>query len=162
MFQVRALAAAVAMAVMLACTSAFLTASRALPSRVRTAAAGIRTLSMTVPLITPQDAYEMMKSKSVPYVDVRTQEEFSQGHPEGSSNIPAFFPGPTGMAPNTEFVSQVEQTYPKEEPLIVGCQAGPRSTKAVGMLEAAGYSNLMNVEGGYGAWARDENLPVSR
>lgn len=42
--------------------------------------------------------------------------------------------------------TQVEQTYPKEEPLIVGCQMGPRSTKAVGMLEAAGYTSLMNVE----------------
>lgn len=38
---------------------------------------------------------------------VRTGDEFSNGHPAGAINIPAFFSTAAGMQPNPEFVAQV-------------------------------------------------------
>lgn len=32
--------------------------------------------------------------------------------------------------------------------------------QAAGWLENAGYSGVVNMEGGFGAWARDDSLPV--
>src|SRR5262249_45197557 len=107
------------------------------------------------------------------YLDVRTEGEFAQSHPEGALNVPVLFmKGPGQMEPNGDFAAVVEKNLAKDTPLIVGCQAGMRSQRACEILEAAGYTNLANVIGGFGGqrdqsgaiigkgW-RDEGLPVS-
>ena len=68
---------------------------------------------------------------SVVYIDVRTEREFANGHPQGAVNIPVAFPDPArGMMVNSDFVKVVEANFPREKKIIVGCQAGPRSTAA--------------------------------
>ena len=74
---------------------------------------------------------------------------------------------------NEDFVRVVEGHFPKEKAVIVGCQAGPRSNAAAGLLEQAGYQDVSNVIGGFGGmrdsmgrmiapgWA-DSGLPVSQ
>ena len=66
------------------------------------------------------------------------------------------------IQPNPDFLAAVEAQFSKDDKLIVGCQAGPRSIAASKKLEEAGFKELVYVEGGYGAWSRDESLPVSR
>jgi rhodanese-related sulfurtransferase len=44
---------------------------------------------------------------------------------------------------------------PRPAKHVVGCGSGPRSTRACEMLAAAGYTDLVNVEGGFNG-ARDE------
>lgn len=41
----------------------------------------------------------------------------------------------------------------------IPCQTVQRF-QAAGWLEDAGYEVLVNVEGGFSAWARDDSLPV--
>lgn len=107
---------------------------------------------MAVKEITPQQAHEVLeKDTSAVYIDVRTEREFTAGHPEGAVNIPVAFPDPArGMVMNADFVRIVESNYPKEKKIIVGCQAGPRSNAAAGLLQQAGYQDISNMVGGFG------------
>lgn len=110
--------------------------------------------------VVPQVAYQL-SNDGYSYVDVRAGQEFEHGHPAGAINIPAFFVTATGMQRNPEFVKQVAERYPeKDSKLLIGCQMGSRSAQASAWLEEAGYETVINVEGGYSAWARDDSLPV--
>lgn len=129
---------------------------------------------MAIKEITPQQAHELLTgSTGGVYIDVRTEHEFANGHPQGAVNIPVAFPDPArGMVVNPDFVKVVEANFPREKKIVVGCQAGRRSTAAAGMLEKAGFQDISNMLGGFGGM-RDQmgnvsapgwvasNLPVS-
>jgi rhodanese-related sulfurtransferase len=83
------------------------------------------------------------------------------------------FPDPArGMTVNSDFVRVVEANFPRETKIILGCQAGPRSTSAANMLQQAGFQDVSNLLGGFGGmrdptgkmsargWA-SSGLPVS-
>jgi rhodanese-related sulfurtransferase len=122
----------------------------------------------------PSQAYEILQSNpDAIYLDVRTEPEFAQGHPAGAINVPVvFIKGPGQMELNGEFVDVLAKTLRREKKLVVGCLAGGRSQRACELLEAAGYTDLTNVRGGFGGardgsgqivvtgW-RDAGLPVS-
>jgi rhodanese-related sulfurtransferase len=122
----------------------------------------------------PSQAHEILQSNpDAIYLDVRTEPEFAQGHPAGAINVPVvFIKGPGQMELNGEFVDVLAKTLPREKKLVVGCLAGGRSQRACELLEAAGYTDLTNVRGGFGGtrdasgqivvtgW-RDAGLPVS-
>lgn len=129
---------------------------------------------MPIKQLQPPQAYESLKSTpGAIYLDVRTEGEFAQGHPAGALNVPVvFIKGPGQMQLNPDFAEVVEKVIAKDTPLIVGCMAGGRSQRACEILEDAGYTNLTNVQGGYGGardasgevvtpgW-RDAGLPIS-
>jgi rhodanese-related sulfurtransferase len=107
---------------------------------------------MAIKEITPPQAHEVLSNDpSAVYIDVRTEREFANGHPQGAVNIPVAFPDPArGMVMNRDFVTVVECHFPKEKKIIVGCQAGPRSNAAAGLLQQAGYQDVANMVGGFG------------
>jgi rhodanese-related sulfurtransferase len=123
----------------------------------------------------PPQAYELLNANpDAIYLDVRTEEEFAQGHPAGAINIPVVFLKPGAPPePNASFLAVAEKALPHDKKLIVGCMAGGRSQRACDILEQAGYGDLTNVRGGFGGardasgavvvtgW-RDAGLPVSR
>jgi rhodanese-related sulfurtransferase len=129
---------------------------------------------MPINQVEPPQAHEILKSNpEAIYLDVRTEPEFAQGHPEGAINVPVvFIKGPGQMELNVEFVDVVAKTLAPGKKLVVGCLAGGRSQRACELLEAAGYTDLTNVRGGFGGardaagqvvvtgW-RDAGLPVS-
>lgn len=74
-------------------------------------------------------------------LDVRTAEEYTQGHIPGSINIPL------------QSLKAVETAVSdKETPLFVYCRSGNRSRQAVDILKAMGYSHATNI-GGILAWS---------
>jgi rhodanese-related sulfurtransferase len=117
---------------------------------------------MAIKDITPQQAHDLLTTDTtVVYIDVRTEREFTNGHPQGAVNIPVAFPDPArGMMVNADFVKVVEGNFPHEKTIIVGCQAGPRSTAAAGMLQQAGFQDVSNMLGGFGGM-RDQMGNVS-
>src|SRR4029453_7101424 len=129
---------------------------------------------MAVKEVTPQQAHDTLQSDvGAVYIDVRTEREFAAGHPQGAVNIPVAFPDPArGIVMNTDFVKVVEGSFSKDKKIIVGCQAGPRSNAAAGLLQQAGYQDVSNMIGGFGGmrdqlgnvlapgWA-NSGLPVS-
>ncbi len=130
---------------------------------------------MAVKDITPQQAHDTLSADPASvYIDVRSPQEFANGHPAGAVNIPVAFADPArGMVVNPDFLGVIEKNFAKDKKIIVGCQAGPRSTRAAGMLVDAGYQDITNLLGGFGGM-RDQSgrvlapgwqasgLPVSR
>lgn len=117
---------------------------------------------MAIKEVTPEQAHDILTNDSrAIYIDVRTEREFANGHPQGAVNIPVAFPDPArGMMVNNEFVKVVEANFPREKKIIVGCQAGPRSNAAAGLLQEAGFRDVSNMLGGFGGM-RDQMGNVS-
>ena len=112
---------------------------------------------MSVKLIDPKQTYDTLeKDKNAVYLDVRTPEEFANGHVPGAVNIPVMLPDPLSrrMAPNPGFLDAVQAGYPRDRKVICGCQMGGRSQYAAEMLDQAGYADVSNMVGGFGG-ARD-------
>lgn len=69
-------------------------------------------------------------------LDVRTPDEYRQGHIPGSKNVPL---------QQLDKISSVAKN--KEIPLFVYCYSGSRSRQATGMLQQMGYTNVNNIGG---------------
>ncbi len=87
--------------------------------------------------------------KGAPFVDVRTEEEFRDGHVPGALNIPVHFSSPGGMTPNPDFVAVVAAQFDKEQRFIVACKAGGRSARAAALLKAAGFTKVLDMTAGF-------------
>ena len=99
--------------------------------------------------IDPAEAHAKMTSDGFTYVDVRTEEEFAEGHPAGACNVPFLVGGPSGMSPNADFVAVMSGAFAKDTPLVLGCKAGARSAKARAALVAAGFTNVLDQRAGW-------------
>ncbi len=74
-------------------------------------------------------------------LDVRTPQEYQEGHIPGSKNI---------ALQNIEKIASMAKD--KETPLYVYCYSGSRSSHAVSILRRMGYTNVTNI-GGIAAYA---------
>ena len=115
--------------------------------------------AMDIPQTTPPEAHAALAADpAAVYLDVRTEAEFEAGHPAGARNVPVVFVDPATRqpTPNPDFVATVERTIPRTAKLLVGCQSGGRSARACELLAQAGFTDLINVRGGFGG-ARDQS-----
>ena len=78
-------------------------------------------------------------------LDVRTVEEFDEGHIPGSININYF---------DSDFISQME-TLDTTKTLLIYCRSGNRSSKAITLIEDSGFDEIYELEGGYLAWSKN-------
>ena len=90
-----------------------------------------------------------MQSSGALLVDVRETDEYAQAHAPGSTLIP---------------LSQLQQRLQeldryKNTPVVLICRSGRRSEQAQKILEKAGFSAAVNVEGGMNSWQK-AGLPV--
>ncbi|HCU24319.1 MAG TPA: MBL fold metallo-hydrolase [Deltaproteobacteria bacterium] len=84
-------------------------------------------------------------------LDVRTPAEFAAYHLPGSFNIPFEECDPVRVA----------AVVPKNAALYCLCQTGTRSQLIASRLQAAGFSNIVHVDGGINAWEA-AGLPLQR
>jgi len=82
-------------------------------------------------------------------LDVRTKEEFEEGHMEGSMNIDFH---------NASFKEQVEK-LDKSRSYVVYCASGGRSMKAAQMMLDMGFEDVHSMSGGITEWAK-EGSPI--
>lgn len=69
-------------------------------------------------------------------IDVRTPDEFADGHYEGARNIPVNVLG-----------SRLDEVGPKDRPVVLYCASGARSAMAAKMLKASGFADVTNAGG---------------
>lgn len=91
--------------------------------------------------ISPAEAHAKVQNEGFSYVDVRTPEEFSEGRPARSINIPL----------DDDFLRSVEARFAKDAKIIVGCKAGGRSLRAANALVSAGFTNVLDQRAGFDA-----------
>ena len=116
--------------------------------------------------VSPEDAQTLIDKEGYTYVDVRSVQEFQAGHPTGAYNVPLMDMGAMGMTPNPDFLKVMERRFPRDSKLVVGCKAGGRSLRAAGLLEAAGFTSVVDQRAGFEGsgepgW-RPKGLPVSK
>jgi rhodanese-related sulfurtransferase len=100
--------------------------------------------------VTPKEAKGLLEGQDYQYLDVRSEAEFSQDHAEGALNVPIAHMDPsTGMRPNPDFLRVVEANFPRDAKLVVGCKSGGRSAQACELLSNAGYTDTVNMDGGF-------------
>jgi rhodanese-related sulfurtransferase len=96
----------------------------------------------------PMDAVRLMNQGAV-LLDLRSQAEFDSGHILDSRHVP-----------QDQLGSSVEtlRKY-KDKVVITCCESGMRSGAAARVLQAQGFTKVVNLKGGLQAW-RAENLPL--
>ena len=88
---------------------------------------------------------------AVRLIDVRTLEEYSQGHLVGAVNSDWY---------DSTFVNKVSAAYDKNAPLYIYCRSGKRASEAAAALDKAGFE-VFNLKGGYLAWT-EAGKPVTK
>ncbi len=129
---------------------------------------------MQIPRISPEETQALLAAtEGAVYLDVRTAEEFAQGHVPGAINVPVALKSATGMQPNPDFLPEVNVRIGKDTPLVTGCLRGGRSMRAAGALIGDGFTAVQDMRGGwdgelsasgelaYPGWSR-RGLPVER
>ncbi len=90
-----------------------------------------------------------MATPSITVIDVRTPEEFAQGHIDGAVNYN--LQGP-------DFANQVMGLDPAGV-YAVYCQSGNRSQVAVSQMSSMGINSIFELESGITSW-EDAGFPV--
>ncbi|KAI3960691.1 hypothetical protein MKX01_003865 [Papaver californicum] len=93
------------------------------------------------------------------YLDVRTIEEFTAGHPPGAVNVQYLLKYGDDSTKNPNFVEEVSKLFEEDSEIVVGCLRGIRSLKAAADLSNAGFSSVTDVAGGYLEWIKN-GLPI--
>jgi rhodanese-related sulfurtransferase len=98
-----------------------------------------------------KEAAEILKKGDVIVLDVRTADEFSEGHIEGAKNIDFL---------DDSFKKEAAKLDPSKT-YLVHCQAGGRSSNSLKPLQELGIKNLIHLDDGFGGW-KEAGLPVKK
>ena len=96
----------------------------------------------------PMDAVRLLNQGAV-LVDVRSQAEFDSGHILDAKHVPQ-----DQLAGSAETLKKY-----KDKVVIACCESGMRSGAAARVLQAQGFTKVVNLKGGLQSW-RSENLPL--
>ena len=101
--------------------------------------------------VSPQELQSLLNSgKGYFLIDVRQAWEFKLCCLPGSLNIPL------------GELHKASIQLPDDKELVTICHHGVRSRQAAILLEQCGYPNVVSLQGGIEAWARDINPAMER
>jgi rhodanese-related sulfurtransferase len=84
-------------------------------------------------------------------IDIRPVAEYKNGHIKGAKNIPL-----------NEFASGIDgYSKFKDKPVLIYCNSGNTTTRAIKLLKKAGFEKINNLQGGIAAW-KEANMPLSK
>jgi rhodanese-related sulfurtransferase len=103
------------------------------------------------PWVDPLQATHLINREDALVLDVREPGEFGAGHVLGAKNVP---------------IARLETPAPeiakrKDKPVVVYCDGGDRSAKALALLKKQGFTRAANLSGGLKAW-QQAGLPVEK
>ena len=101
--------------------------------------------------LSPAEAVLLMNREKAVVIDVCEPGEYAAGHINGARNVP---------------LAQLEAQLPnvvksKTAAVILVCQAGARSGRALAVARKMGYENAQSLAGGLKAW-QAASMPVSK
>lgn len=107
--------------------------------RVRGGSSGVDTLVAT----------QMVNQQHAVFIDVRSAEEYAQGHIAQARSVPL-----------DQIDGRAASALPKNKPLIVVCATGRSAGRAVTQLQGKGFQNVVTLNGGMQGWLQ-AGLPVT-
>jgi phage shock protein E len=105
-----------------------------------------------VATVAPEDAAAVIAGApdDVVVLDIRTPEEFDEGHLEGAILIDFY---------EADFVQRLSE-LDRDTPYVLYCRSGNRSGQTVPVMEQLGFRSVSDVGGGILAW-QAAGLPVT-
>ncbi len=97
----------------------------------------------TFQMLTSDEYKSKIAQKGMLLIDVRTPEEYKNGHISNAKNINFF---------DTDFLIKILQ-LDASKPICIYCQSGMRSRKASYILSENGFKEIYDLKGGYLAWS---------
>jgi rhodanese-related sulfurtransferase len=104
-----------------------------------------------VTLLAPDEAQELIADEDVRVLDVRTPEEFAEGHVQGATLIDFYEP---------DFAERIA-ALDRDATYVVYCRSGNRSGQATVLMAELGFTAVHDVDGGVLAWEAS-GLPLAR
>ena len=94
--------------------------------------------------VQPADLWaDIMEGAPTPIIiDIREMGEFMHSHIPRASLIPM------------PRILKGDVVLPKDEPLVLICRTGRRTTQTIHILQEQGYNNIKNLDGGMVAWEK--------
>ena len=108
------------------------------------------TIGQTTNDIEIDEFKKKMASKKYVLVDVRTAEEFTDGHIEGALNIDYF------SATFSDEISNIGL----EKPVLVYCRSGNRSSKSMKIMYDLGFKEVYHLIDGIKVWKAKNNTLI--
>ena len=99
--------------------------------------------------VTQLQATQLINQGKTVVLDVRDAAEFAAGHLQNAKNIP--------LAELPNRLKELEKS--KSATIITVCERGIRSATAAGVLNKAGFEQVVSLEGGVAAW-KSQGLPT--
>ena len=98
--------------------------------------------------VAPQEAKNLIESrKDMLLIDVRGQDELSEGYIEGSTLMPLWA------------IIKGTQRPPQDKPILLVCAVGGRSLALGQLMSKNGWNEVYNLKGGISAW-KEAELPL--
>lgn len=103
--------------------------------------------------ISQAELMQRIKANSAGLIlDVRSAEEYAEGHIPGAINIP-----------HDQLGSRLaEISSHKDKEIVMYCRSGRRVGIAAGVLQPAGFSKLRHLDGDMNGWISKGELPVKK
>ena len=103
-----------------------------------------------ITIVSTEEVETIMQSEDVQLIDVRTPEEYQEGHILNAQNIDY-------NSPNFEVdITKLDKT----KPVLLYCKSGNRSGKSSQIFLEAGFKTIYDLEGGITEWI-DKGLEVN-
>ena len=89
--------------------------------------------------------YQALIAEGYTILDVRTPEEFEEGHIQGAQNI---------NVKDDTFIIAIQKLSPSDT-LLVYCRSGRRSLYAAQVMVSLGFQKIYDLEGGFLNWKKE-------
>lgn len=99
--------------------------------------------------LTADEMKNIMAMDTVQLIDVRSLEEFRDGHLKGAQNL----------IYDSEFDEKIKR-LDKSRPVAVYCRTGRRSEECSKLLEEAGFEQIYQLKGGLTEWKYKDELII--
>src|SRR5699024_2084468 len=118
---------------------------------VTPASSGVQSNAAAIREVSAEQFSKLLLLDEVQLLDVRTPEEYAEGHIKGSTLI---------NIKDTDLAEKIE-SLDKTRPVLVYCRSGKRIMTAAKILDEAGFSKVISLKSGIIDWNAEE-LPVEK
>lgn len=105
-----------------------------------------KSVAEEVKVISVEEVREAMGNGEFQLIDVRTIEEFGEGHLKNAKNI---------CVTDDDFKEKVAKLN-RDEPVYLYCRSGKRSARAGEILREMGFTEIYDMDGGILKWNEED------
>ena len=87
-----------------------------------------------------EQAFKMWQNKEAIIIDIRTPQEYKEGHIPGVANIPL------------DQLAERNREIPTDKKVLLICRSGNRSSQGTSLLRSKGFGNVYNITKGMSSW----------